>query len=370
MGHGSNAIYSGLTPSPTPPQTDEIEVSLFGPGYGECVLIHIGNDKWVIVDSCLDTDYQPRALTYLRSLGSNPSEDVCLIVATHWHDDHIRGLGKLVEVCGSATFCCASALAKQDFLATVGALEGRPATEAGSGAREIYRVFSQLKKRSSPGRFVSADHLIFKRDRCRIWSLSPSDRAFEASLQQISSLLPDRLEPKCRVPPLTPNEAAVVLLIQVEETVILLGSDLERIGWLEILESQTKPNREASVFKVPHHGSQNAHEDRVWSEMLCDDPIAVLTPWRKGGRQLPTMSDKRRILSFTKKAHVTAPQEEVLGTRRKRRSAPVERTIRDTGAKIRTIGMSSGMIRLRKKANSLAAWSIDTFGSACRLADY
>jgi hypothetical protein len=32
------------------PADDQIEVSLFGPGYGECCLIHIGNGKWIVVE--------------------------------------------------------------------------------------------------------------------------------------------------------------------------------------------------------------------------------------------------------------------------------------------------------------------------------
>ena len=77
----SRQFHNGLTPSRNSPESDEIEVNIFGPGYGECVLIHIGNGKWVVVDSCVDRDSQPAALTYLRSIGSDPSEAVCLIIA-------------------------------------------------------------------------------------------------------------------------------------------------------------------------------------------------------------------------------------------------------------------------------------------------
>ena len=32
------------------PQPDQVEISIFGPGYGECILIHCGNDEWIISD--------------------------------------------------------------------------------------------------------------------------------------------------------------------------------------------------------------------------------------------------------------------------------------------------------------------------------
>ena len=112
MGQENRTVDSGLMPGKALPKCDQIEVTLFGPGYGECILLHIGNGNWVIVDSCFDEQKEPAALTYLCDLGSNPAEVVRLIVATHWHDDHIRGMGKLVEVCNNATFCCASALSR------------------------------------------------------------------------------------------------------------------------------------------------------------------------------------------------------------------------------------------------------------------
>ena len=81
-----------------PPQANEIEVSLFGPGYGECVLLHLGFSDWVIVDSCLNKDKSPPVLEYLRALGQDPAQVVKLVVATHWHDDHIGGLGVLFKM--------------------------------------------------------------------------------------------------------------------------------------------------------------------------------------------------------------------------------------------------------------------------------
>ena len=52
---------------------------------------------------------------YLESIGLNPGQVVNLIVATHWHDDHIRGLARLVSECKEATFSCAAALCREDF---------------------------------------------------------------------------------------------------------------------------------------------------------------------------------------------------------------------------------------------------------------
>ncbi len=361
MGREDNAVISGLNPINQSPKSDEIEISLFGPGYGECALIHIGNDNWVIVDSCLNSESQPAAVAYLRGIGSNPASAVRLIVATHWHDDHIRGVGEMVELCRNASFCCASALSKTEFLAAVGALESNPATPNGSGTRELYKAFSLLERRNTRPVFAFANRRIYNRNGCEVWSLSPFDKEYSGFLLEIGSLVPKDYETKIRIPSLTPNKVAVVLLIKVDETVLLLGSDLERSGWLDILGASERPNWKASVFKIPHHGSDDAHEERVWSEMLLGEPMALLAPWQRGGRELPTEGDVQRILSYTPAAYSTT----LHNSRRVRvGDSAVQRTIREMGASIRRIDSSFGMIRLRKNSDVQTAWNVEMIGSA------
>ena len=81
------------------PNSDEIEITVFGPGYGECIVIHIGSNKWIIIDSCLDDDGEPAALSYLKSLDVQVHKDVVSVMVTHWHDDHIKGLSRIIKTC-------------------------------------------------------------------------------------------------------------------------------------------------------------------------------------------------------------------------------------------------------------------------------
>ena len=261
-------------------------------------------------------------------------------------------------------------LVKEEFLSALAALERRPATATGSGLQELFRVFSLLAKRAASCKYAISNRLILNQNDCMIWALSPSDRAYEAFLQQIGQLIPREEEGKRRIPSLMPNEAAVVLLLTISDITILLGADLERRGWLEVLDTYNTPTCKASVYKIPHHGSKNAHEDRVWNEMLEKEPIVALTPWRRGGGALPTKHDARRILSFSSRAYVTACSAGATRQSRRRRNNTVDKTIRETGAKIRSVGLSDGMIRLRKKVESQADWTIEQFGSACNLANY
>ena len=69
-----------------------MEVSSLGPGYGEGVPVHAGEDEWLVAGSCLAEDGEPAALNCLRKIDLDPSTEVKLVVAPHRHDDHIRGL--------------------------------------------------------------------------------------------------------------------------------------------------------------------------------------------------------------------------------------------------------------------------------------
>ena len=248
----------------------------------------------------------------------------------------------------------------------VGAVSGRQMSQSGSGLQELYTVMSLLAERRSSPKHAFANRRVFCTDNCEIWSLSPFDKDFTTFLQMLDRLIPKEYEAKRRISSLTPNKVSVVLLFKIDDTAILLGSDLEGRGWLEILGSQERPRTNASVFKVPHHGAQNAHQDRVWNEMLDHEPVAVVTPWRRGAQSLPKQSDVRRILSFTPKAFATATEQDSI-RRPVRRSGMVGRTIRESGIEIRRLNVTDGLIRLRKKIGAESDWGIEMVRPAIQL---
>jgi glyoxylase-like metal-dependent hydrolase (beta-lactamase superfamily II) len=107
----------------TAPNADEVALSVIGPGYGEALAVHLGNGSWMLVDSCIaEGEALPPSLTYLDDLGVDPSA-VALVVATHWHDDHIRGLSTLVDECKRARFYCSAAFRNRALLTLVKAME-------------------------------------------------------------------------------------------------------------------------------------------------------------------------------------------------------------------------------------------------------
>ena len=366
MGAKNHKVTRPVNSWITPPGDQEFELTLLGPGYGESIVLHVGFGKWVIVDSCAKAG-GPLALQYLHEIGVVPKHSVALIVATHWHDDHMRGLAHMVEVCTKASFCCSSALCRGEFLEYVGALEGRHLSTSGSGLRELYNVFSGLEKAGKSPKAALANRRIFTEGNCEIWSLSPGDAVFQHFVKSVGSLIPTEGEGKKRVRDLSPNEAAVALWIALDGFSLLLGSDLEKSGWVTILESEDRPQGVASVFKVPHHGSADADEPGVWATMLQSEPVALLTPWQRGKGRLPTLPDVRRIRSKTRQAYAT-----VDGSRRTvpRRSSIVERVIKENGAQFTALTPTVSSVRLRRPLGTRGNWAVETLGRACDLSTY
>lgn len=369
MGSGNPAVTQSLTSTLEPPKESEFELTLFGPGYGESIVLHFGGGEWLIVDSCVNANGTPRAVEYLESIGVDPGRQVKLIVATHWHDDHIRGIAELMTHCGNSAFCCASALATNEFLAAVRALENRHLSSAGSGVREMHGVFSQLRERADTAVFAQSNKRIFSSGSCEVWSLSPGDAVYQSFIRSVATLVPGEGQGKHRVLDHASNSLSVVLWVGLGDIAALLGADLEKPGWVEILQSRERPMGKASVFKVPHHGSSNAHEPEVWQQMLDADPVAVLAPWRLGGRALPAKKDVERILSHTDSAYASSGAK-VSGSGGRKRIPAVERTIRESGVSIRYSPIPDGAVQLRRAIDGEREWRVKTIGRACHLRDF
>jgi len=287
--------------SPEPPALNEIEVSVFGPGYGEAIAMHVGGGKWIIVDSCIDPgSNSPAPLRYLYDLGVSP-EAVQLVVATHWHDDHVCGISTVFERCTNAGLVVSEALNSDEFLRLLSIYGGnQPIPDM--GVDEFARVFHLLQMRRQKGvrfnapKFASADRTVYS-DRLHLDSriaeisvctLSPSDSAILQAKFAFKGAFPVAGQKRLPIASPKPNHAAVVLWITVDSHHMLLGADLQETadcstGWTVIASaSSTIRSNKASIYKVPHHGSRNAHSQKVWSDLLISDPIAILTPFRRG----------------------------------------------------------------------------------------
>jgi beta-lactamase superfamily II metal-dependent hydrolase len=362
-----------------PVRSDEFEISLFGPGYGECAVIHLGANQWVIVDSCRDqTKRSVVPLDYLARIGVDPSVSVRLVLATHWHDDHVRGLGEVVDACTRARFVCASALTKNEFVTMVMRYEdGSARTPSGSGVREMYRVLRRLAENSRQVNFAAPNRLILRCEEvrgvsgraCEITTLSPSDKQLEIFWSEIADQMPELRHTMRRAVAKSPNHLATALWITAGEEAVLLGSDLEETadpatGWSVIVQSDERPLGIATVFKIPHHGSENGHSDDVWDRMVAKGAFALLSPFTNGNVRLPTNNDINRIVAragyayLTSNPHLRPPVK---------RPATVARAIRTRPRRLMLAEPKVGHIRLRKRYGGDHRWYVALMGGARKL---
>jgi hypothetical protein len=302
------------------PAVDEIEISLFGPGVGECVVVHFGDGKWLVVDSCLNgISKRPSALDYFDQIGVNVAKDVPFLVSTHWHDDHIRGLSTLFGACESAVFVCGHALQCQQFLELT-ELYSKDLSAGGSGVQEFVEILAICKARkklrkASPKRFVSAGTVLYQNlasPQILIKALSPSEAAFESSLMRFGRALTPKVgEPRGAVPNVSPNDLSIVLSLAIEDIRVLLGADLEEddrigFGWKTVIERFAATDSANHGFKVPHHGSVTAHNSDIWPLLMQTNAWALLTPFLRGRKQLPSAEDIERICSLSSSEYITA----------------------------------------------------------------
>lgn len=300
-----------------------MEVSVFGPGFGECVLVHVGHGVWLVVDSCIDPKTKRSApLSYLESIGFNPASAIDMVVASHWHADHVRGLHELFSAASAAKFSCSTALTSAEFL-SLAKIYADSADKIPIGPEELYKCLTTVEARTKNTgkghhRWAGSDKVLWQSRatsplKVKLTALSPSEEMYTRTQQSMINYLTlikkGHSEPRMMAG--CPNDVAVALLLEVNGRQILLGSDLEQeaktsVGWSAVMTCEAVKNGKCCMFKVSHHGSDSGHSDQVWDELLDATPLALLTPFRYGDLRLPTQTDRERILSRTEHAYISA----------------------------------------------------------------
>jgi hypothetical protein len=357
-----------------PPQADQVEVTLLGPGRGESVIVHLGGGEWLIADCCATRTGGAAPLRYLMGLGVPPAA-VRWLVASHWHDDHVRGFGELVENCPNARVAQAVALEGDEFLSLVVAAENLM-TECPSGVDEMRRTINVMAAagRGNP-EYVRADQRLDmvaaseSSPGFELWALSPSNDAVADALNGFASHAAVSGSTKLTIPRPKRNPSAVVLYLKIGATRLLLGADLEADpsdgrGWRAIVQSNGRPTEQAHYIKIPHHGSADAHDETMWTELVVAEPYGAVTPFRAGRVALPRASDMARIAARTPNVWLTRSGS---SSGSPRRPNAVERTLREAVRSIEVISVDPGRVTMRCPASQPDTWTVDAPDPALRL---
>ena len=355
------------------PAVDEFELTLLGPGRGESVVAHVGDGQWLIVDCCVQKSGGAAPLDYLASIGVDSSA-VRWLVASHWHDDHVRGFSGLVERCGQADVFASTALELDEFLILAAAEPDRQ-FRGPSGVSEMATTIDLLRERGTRLSVVGADTRLHLRMATEdlatfeLWSLSPSAADRLDALTQFSEYALKVGDPKLAIPRPPRNPASVVLFAQFGSATALLAGDLEASnddarGWQAIVASPGRPKQRSEFLKVPHHGSEDAHDPAMWDHLLVTSPPAMVAPMRQGNVDLPRQTDIERLLDCTDRAWVT--HDRTVGQSAPRPNAVVK-TIRESTRDFVSLQTTPGRVTLRCPSHDPSNVTVDAPLPARRL---
>lgn len=352
-----------------PPEDKELEITIFGSGFGESILIHLTNGRWLIVDSCVSNNIKlPCPLEYLQRIGVDIEKSVSLVVTTHWHDDHIKGMSKILELCPNAEYVFSAAFNDDKFKKLVMDSSLTRMDSVSSGISEISKTWMQLRKSNNRPAFAIADQLLLDKD-FQVYSLSPNNTIFEKALLSIISQLPEQMMTVKRIAPPNPNYTSVVLWLKNGLDRMLLGADLEEAedhkGWSEIIKnSKNKPtifDKKAKIYKVAHHGSETGHHDEIWTTLLESDPICLIAPFNKNPK-LPSSEDVERITKLSDSVFISSALQ-VRAESIKSQDKHVKRTLQKRNASY--VDNAFSFVRHRKRKDE--EWRVELFGNAEKL---
>lgn len=271
---------------------DNVEIVVFGKGVGECVLIKTATNKIIIVDSFINIETgNPVALDYLNKIGLS-FDNICCVVLTHFHDDHIKGTFDILEKTNFKVDLVVNPIFRSKHLLSEISNKSVVDMEKNlSGISEITKLLSKMIsfKEASFNKtiFVDSDDKSFS-----IVSLSPHDKELfnfldSLSIEEKNSIIENYGSDK-------ENIYSVVLLVKTNRGCFLLGGDYLNKqgniceGWKLLAEEYSKMfDCKSFIFKIPHHGSKSAFNEMVWSNMVTEKPVSVTSIYNRG-KKVPT----------------------------------------------------------------------------------
>lgn len=296
---------------------------------------------------------------------------------THWHTDHIAGSAQILRNCPNAVLSISFALRTKELTQLI--LRFRQVPIKDNGIRELDELLLEMARRKKCN--LPKSQIVLAGEGTRlytspdsypvsVYSLSPSAEATTSCLAKFADfLMPEEGRVVGRLPDIRPNNTSVVLRIEFGERCFILGADLEdknspATGWDRIVECHLNDGKAITeYYKVPHHGSSNAHNSNIWSNIMISDAIATLTPYKAGKKPLPAPEDVARLKSLSSNVYQTS----ITTLKPVVRSGVIQKEIKAVTKSIRRVHGNYGYVRSRSHRNQPEMWEIGLYGAASAL---
>jgi beta-lactamase superfamily II metal-dependent hydrolase len=250
---------------------DQLHVLIFGPGFGESILVRVPHDSWLVVD-CLRR-FTPEELVPAARVLDHLGVRAAAVALTHPHLDHTNGFPALVErrLPGAPVGCLPTPLMDQ--------WRGAPDAERelrGSATEAALAAVTDAWEREPESR----------------WELVEGESRPLGS-GQIDVLHPRDIAVGQRLVARDLNSASSPMVVRWEGASVVLAADLIWRQWNSLPE-RIDDLTGADALKAPHHGSRNAQHPRVIGTPPPGNRPCLVTPWNKG-RRLPRFEDGEGI---------------------------------------------------------------------------
>ncbi|PQP35636.1 hypothetical protein C6A37_01355 [Desulfobacteraceae bacterium SEEP-SAG9] len=308
-----------------PPKIDEIELTFFGPGFGESIVVFIPGIGWGIIDSCEFEVSGHKLVPPLEYLISQKVNEIEFLVLTHPHADHFKGMEQIIrQYLGKINRICRY---QGDSIRELTAHLFRKGIKGSSGATSakalaaVFEAFEEAAKFGAEKRRLGALTQVIPHQKVsvngqefavEVLSLSPLAEDEEKYTNILMDAFPQEKMELKEISDHKHNMIASAIRISVGNVVVILGSDVEKgvnasSGWRGIVNSADAPDLCVKTLKVPHHGSPGAYYHKAWAEHCKNGKIiSVITPFNKGSHPRPTENDIERVGNYSKLVGLTS----------------------------------------------------------------
>lgn len=102
----------------------------------------------------------------------------------------------------------------------------------------------------------------------------------------------------------------------------------------------------ASLFKIPHHGSETAYHEKTWQNLLTEFPLSMTTPYIRSS--LPTSDNINKLQELSSQLFITRDPK---AHKKIKRENMVERELKSIVKDRKTINDKMGHIQIRITQN-------------------
>jgi len=304
-----------------------LSLVVFGPGHGESMIVVLPDGAVGVVDGCREPKESDPVHGFLeeakgaRSGGTDPFrlEFLCL---THPHEDHYRGLGRLLKDFQGSLKHVWRVLdvgdryfnAIKEYLTHMRKASGLlPGPDDMDDLSALTRIIAEMREahqtRSTEFKYLGQSKTLLKRtchgEALTLSGCGPADQDVETALLNLCGWLEDARAGKA-LRKFDPNAASGALLLRWGKAGVLLGGDLlsgdnEYGGWEAVHKEIDSP---VQVIKAAHHASEGAHHEALWKRL--NPHLTIVTPFQHAKGEQPPRPKRIAHLAETSVVAITS----------------------------------------------------------------